>query len=199
MACRPWRRSSSAHTGTITSFCVVNVPFMGTLMEIPYTSGLILLDGSDIPIMHLIQEVAVEDVALGHAGRGRVGARRRGRPDAREHQVLPTDRRARRRLRHLQGATSDARGSRRLVRAEHGPVDLRHQRGRDADAAHGRGPGRRRHREGPGRLRLLVQLRLPRRPAVLVRHVARRLRRRGRRSRSRTSRWTAPGRSTRPG
>jgi len=54
-----------AHVGTVTSFCVVNVPFMGTLMEIPYTSGLILLDGSDIPIMHLIQEVAVEDVHSG--------------------------------------------------------------------------------------------------------------------------------------
>ena len=53
------------HTGTITSFCVVNVPFMGTLMEIPYTSALILLDGSDIPIMHLLQEVAVEDVHSG--------------------------------------------------------------------------------------------------------------------------------------
>jgi len=44
---------------------VVNVPFMGTLMEIPYTSGLILLDGSDIPIMHLIQEVNVDDVHSG--------------------------------------------------------------------------------------------------------------------------------------
>jgi uncharacterized OB-fold protein len=53
------------HSGTITSFCVVNVPFMGTLMEIPYTSGLILLDGSDIPIMHLIQEVNVADVHSG--------------------------------------------------------------------------------------------------------------------------------------
>jgi uncharacterized OB-fold protein len=53
------------HTGTITSFCVVNVPFMGTLMEIPYTSALILLDGSDIPIMHLLQEVAVDDVHSG--------------------------------------------------------------------------------------------------------------------------------------
>jgi len=53
------------HSGTITSFCVVNVPFMGTLMEIPYTSALILLDGSDIPIMHLIQEVAVTDVHSG--------------------------------------------------------------------------------------------------------------------------------------
>jgi uncharacterized OB-fold protein len=40
-------------------------PFMGTLMEIPYASGLILLDGSDIPIMHLIQEVPYDQVHMG--------------------------------------------------------------------------------------------------------------------------------------
>ena len=51
--------------GTITSFCVVNVPFMGTLMEIPYVSALILLDNSDIPIMHLIQEVPYDQVHMG--------------------------------------------------------------------------------------------------------------------------------------
>jgi uncharacterized OB-fold protein len=54
-----------AHTGTLTSFCVVNVAFYGQGMEIPYTSGLILLDGSDLPIMHLIQECPVEDVRIG--------------------------------------------------------------------------------------------------------------------------------------
>jgi uncharacterized OB-fold protein len=54
-----------AHTGTLTSFCVVNVAFYGQGMEIPYTSGLILLDGSDLPIMHLLQECAVEDVHIG--------------------------------------------------------------------------------------------------------------------------------------
>jgi hypothetical protein len=53
------------HTGTLTSFCVVNVAFYGQGMEIPYTSGLILLDGSDLPIMHLIQECPVEDVRIG--------------------------------------------------------------------------------------------------------------------------------------
>ena len=53
------------HTGTVTSFCVVNVPFMGTLMEIPYVSALILLDGTDIPIMHLIQEVPYDQVHSG--------------------------------------------------------------------------------------------------------------------------------------
>jgi hypothetical protein len=51
--------------GTITSFCVVNVPFMGTLMDIPYVSALIVLDGSDIPIMHLIQEVPYDEVHPG--------------------------------------------------------------------------------------------------------------------------------------
>jgi uncharacterized OB-fold protein len=53
------------HTGTITSFCVVNVPFMSNLMEIPYVSALILLDGADLPIMHLIQEVPYDQVHMG--------------------------------------------------------------------------------------------------------------------------------------
>jgi uncharacterized protein len=54
-----------AHTGTVTSFCVVNVAFHGSVMELPYTSALILLDGSDLPIMHLLQEVDTDDVRIG--------------------------------------------------------------------------------------------------------------------------------------
>lgn len=54
-----------AQVGTLTSFCIVNVAFYGQGMEIPYTSGLILLDGSDLPIMHLIQECPVADVHIG--------------------------------------------------------------------------------------------------------------------------------------
>lgn len=53
------------HRGTLVSFCVVNVAFYGQGMEIPYTSGLILLDGSDLPLMHLIQECPVDDVRIG--------------------------------------------------------------------------------------------------------------------------------------
>ena len=53
------------HVGTLVSFCVVNVAFYGQGMEIPYTSGLILLDGSDLPLMHLIQECPVEEVHIG--------------------------------------------------------------------------------------------------------------------------------------
>ena len=51
--------------GTLVSFCVVNVSFHGGTQEIPYTTGNILLDGSDQPIMHLIQECPVDQVRIG--------------------------------------------------------------------------------------------------------------------------------------
>jgi len=54
-----------AHAGTLTSFCVVNVSFHGGTQEIPYVTGLIKLDGADLPIMHLIQECPVDKVRIG--------------------------------------------------------------------------------------------------------------------------------------
>jgi uncharacterized OB-fold protein len=51
--------------GTLVSFCVVNVSFHGGTQEIPYTTGNILLDGADLPIMHLIQECPVDQVRIG--------------------------------------------------------------------------------------------------------------------------------------
>ena len=54
-----------AQVGTVTSFCVVNLQFYGSAMEIPYVSALILLDGADLSIMHLIQEMPAEDVRIG--------------------------------------------------------------------------------------------------------------------------------------
>jgi uncharacterized protein len=54
-----------AHVGTVTSFCVVNVQFYGQVMELPYVSALIQLDGSHLPLMHLIQECRAEDVHRG--------------------------------------------------------------------------------------------------------------------------------------
>ena len=50
---------------TSCPFCVVNLQFYGQAMEVPYVSALILIDGSDIPLMHLIQEAKVEDVHMG--------------------------------------------------------------------------------------------------------------------------------------
>jgi len=54
-----------AQVGTVTSFCVVNLQFYGSVMEIPYTSALILLDGADLSIMHLIQEIPANEVRIG--------------------------------------------------------------------------------------------------------------------------------------
>ncbi len=51
--------------GTVASFCVVNVAFYGSAMEIPYVTANILLDGSDLPLMHLIQEVPADQVHIG--------------------------------------------------------------------------------------------------------------------------------------
>ncbi len=51
--------------GIVTTFCVVNVPFRGQQIEIPYVSATILLDGADIGIMHLLQECKAEDVRMG--------------------------------------------------------------------------------------------------------------------------------------
>ena len=53
------------HIGTVTSFCVVNVPFAGATIEIPYTTAAILLDGADIPLNGLIQEIPADEVRMG--------------------------------------------------------------------------------------------------------------------------------------
>ena len=56
---------SCTGTGTITTFCVVNIPFAGQAVECPYVCASVLVDGADIPLLHLIQEVAAEDVRMG--------------------------------------------------------------------------------------------------------------------------------------
>lgn len=54
-----------ADRGTITTFCVVNVPFLGQQVEIPYVAATILLDGADIGVSHLLQEVDADEVRIG--------------------------------------------------------------------------------------------------------------------------------------
>ena len=51
--------------GTITTFCVVNVPFAGHTIEMPYVAASILLDGADIAFQHLVQEVPADRVHIG--------------------------------------------------------------------------------------------------------------------------------------
>lgn len=52
-------------TGTITTFCIVNVPFLGQAVKIPYVAAQIILDGADISMQHLIQECEADEVRIG--------------------------------------------------------------------------------------------------------------------------------------
>lgn len=52
-------------TGTVTTFCIVNVPFLGQQIKPPYVGAYILLDGSDIPFLHLILDVPADEVRMG--------------------------------------------------------------------------------------------------------------------------------------
>src|SRR5690606_26786643 len=54
-----------SHKGTVTTFCVVNVPFMGQKIKPPYVSAYVLLDGADVALQHLILEIPAEEVRMG--------------------------------------------------------------------------------------------------------------------------------------
>ena len=54
-----------ANTGTVTTYCIVNVPFQGQSIEIPYICAQILLDGANIAFMGLIQELPADQVRMG--------------------------------------------------------------------------------------------------------------------------------------
>ncbi len=54
-----------AHKGTVTTFCIVNVPFLGQRITPPYVSAYVLLDGADIAFLHLILDVPADEVRMG--------------------------------------------------------------------------------------------------------------------------------------
>ena len=51
--------------GTLTTFCIVNLPFFGQRIKPPYVCATVLLDGADIGIFHLIQEIPAGEVRMG--------------------------------------------------------------------------------------------------------------------------------------
>ena len=53
------------HTGTVTTFCVVNLQFYGQAMEVPYVCATVLLDGADIGLFGLVQEMPFDEVRMG--------------------------------------------------------------------------------------------------------------------------------------
>ena len=54
-----------SQTGTVTTFCIVNVPFLGQRITPPYVSAYVLLDGADIAFLHLILDVPADQVRMG--------------------------------------------------------------------------------------------------------------------------------------
>ena len=52
-------------TGIVTTFCIVNVPFLGQKIKPPYVSAYILLEGADIAFLHLILGIPAEEVRMG--------------------------------------------------------------------------------------------------------------------------------------
>jgi uncharacterized OB-fold protein len=51
--------------GTVTTFCIVRVPSENLAFNPPYACAAVLLDGANIPFMHVLQECALEDVRMG--------------------------------------------------------------------------------------------------------------------------------------
>ncbi|HUC55834.1 MAG TPA: OB-fold domain-containing protein [Streptosporangiaceae bacterium] len=52
-------------TGIVTTFCVVNVPFQGQQVPVPYVAASVLLDGADIAFQHLILGCEPDEVRMG--------------------------------------------------------------------------------------------------------------------------------------
>ncbi|HZC73073.1 MAG TPA: OB-fold domain-containing protein [Jatrophihabitans sp.] len=51
--------------GVVTTFCIVNVPFLGQRITPPYVAAYVLLDGADIAFLHLILDCPAEQVRMG--------------------------------------------------------------------------------------------------------------------------------------
>ena len=54
-----------AHEGTITTFCIIRIPFAAAPFPPPYASVAVLLDGASVPIFHLLRGIPPEEVRMG--------------------------------------------------------------------------------------------------------------------------------------
>jgi hypothetical protein len=50
---------------TVTTFAVINIPFAGQRIKPPYVAAYVLLDGADIPFLHLVTEIDASEVRMG--------------------------------------------------------------------------------------------------------------------------------------
>ena len=54
-----------SNSGTVTTYCIVNVPFAGQSIEIPYICAQVLLDGANLSFMGLLQEIPTDQIRMG--------------------------------------------------------------------------------------------------------------------------------------
>jgi uncharacterized protein len=51
--------------GTVTTFAIINIPFPGQRIKPPYVAAYVLLDGADIPFLHLVTDIDASEVRMG--------------------------------------------------------------------------------------------------------------------------------------
>jgi uncharacterized OB-fold protein len=51
--------------GTVTTFSVIRIPFEGQMVPPPYACAHILLDGTDVPMLHIVGDCGVDAVRIG--------------------------------------------------------------------------------------------------------------------------------------
>jgi len=51
--------------GTVTTYAIINIPFKGQRIKPPYVAAYVLLDGADIPFLHLVADIDANDVRMG--------------------------------------------------------------------------------------------------------------------------------------
>ncbi|MCV7027869.1 Zn-ribbon domain-containing OB-fold protein [Mycobacterium sherrisii] len=51
--------------GTVTTFAIINIPFQGQRIKPPYVAAYVLLDGADIPFLHLVADIDATEVRMG--------------------------------------------------------------------------------------------------------------------------------------
>ena len=49
--------------GTVTTFAIINIPFSGQRIKPPYVAAYVLLDGADIPFLHLVSDIEADKCA----------------------------------------------------------------------------------------------------------------------------------------
>ena len=51
--------------GTVTAFSVIRIPFHGQVLDPPYACAHVLIDGADVPLLHILGECDVDTVDVG--------------------------------------------------------------------------------------------------------------------------------------